>query len=107
MKIIIWLAVIAGIAYFVLTYTIPFTESEVFGQAKELLSEDYKGEVKYINEGMYGEYMLHIKVKPKGKKEKDYYCGYSEINIMCSSAVEGLNRMVEESHSELQRISLD
>lgn len=104
---IIIVAAIGGTIYFLFFYTIPFTASEVFFQSKGVLSEKYDGEVEFTNEGMYGEYMLHIKMKPKGEKEIDYYCGYTATNILCSNAVQGLNEMVEESHSDLKRIKRD
>ena len=107
LKIITVAGAIGVIIYFLYFYTVPFDETEIFIQSRDMLSEEHNGEVNFTNEGRYGEYMLHIKMKPKGKKERDYYCGYTEINILCSSSVEGLNNMAAESHSNLKRISMN
>jgi hypothetical protein len=54
--------------YLMFFYTVPSKESEIYTQAKEMIIENDMelNEAKFTNKGRYGEYMLHLKIQPKG-----------------------------------------
>ena len=72
MRLLVLLAILVGIIYLLFFTTVPLTIDEVFIQSKSMLAKEY-AEASFANEGRYGEYMLHIKMKRKGKEEVDFF----------------------------------